>query len=840
MKYLINKTMCVLLMSLFSIIGINAQTKSSSSLKVNYESLVSRADLTYNTPVVRSEEGLPIGNGRMGTLVWTTPNAIHYQINRVDVFAMGKNTNNFKDGHTNYSNGLGYIDINTVDYGDEVFTGSAFEQHLSVYEGLTTVNGNGLKARVLAWTDGDVIATEIDDQRVNPSAINIDLRMLRYAINYIDGKNWELTSNHAIQIKQGEHTATSRFEIKDGKIILIQEFKEGDYYNASAVAIGIVDRESKAVYYNESTVRLTAKPGKGIFTILTSSASSFDPKEDIAQLALKQLEAAQLKRFNGLLQDSRAWWGQYWPKAFVRLHSADNAADEVEKNFTYYLYAMASCSRGEYMPGFRGMLWYTNGDLAMWGSQYWWNNQGTYFNGLTPVNRPELLEPVYKTFMRHYDSYATAAKQQWGSKGIWIPETTWFNGLEVLPDSIADEMRDLYLAKKKWEDRSKSFSDFAESKNDLNSRWNWLFLRRSSKSGETGGGPFAWVTHIMSSTAKIAYVYWLNYAYYLDKDWLKETGYPIIKGIVEFYSNFPNLYKEADGKYHLHYVNNLESSWGGKDTPEELMAMRAMIPIAIRASQILGVDADRRPVWKEILDNLTPLPNSAISAEYYDYINIGTKDSPLFNIALEAYRRRNSKVDENTTVHVLSRAPVAAAHFGLADDVKYMIPKQIISTRQDNCDIVGSGESGLGVLRNRLMLREGPGAIECERLGLAAQAVCTALLQSVPPAPDKEPVNYIFPAWPKEWDAQFTLAARNAFVISASMVKGKVEFVEIQSNKGGQCLIQNPWGEDELTVYRNGKKSKNISGKLLTLPSKSGELITLVPKGENLPSKEIL
>ncbi|GHT05898.1 hypothetical protein FACS189423_10550 [Bacteroidia bacterium] len=834
MKSGIDKIMCLLLVFQLCIIGIHAQTQSNSAMKVNFESLVSRADLTYHTPVVRSEEGMPVGNGRMGTLVWTTPNAIHYQINRVDVFAMGNNTNSFQDGHTNYSNGLGYIDINTVDYGDEVFSGSAFSQHLSVYDGLTTVNGNGLKARVLAWTDGDVIATEIDDQRANPSVINIDLRMLRYAINFIDAKNWELTSNHAIQIKQGEHTSTSRFEIREGKIILIQEFKEGDYYNASAVAIGVAGRKSKAVYYNEATVRLSAEPGKGSFTILTASASSFDPKEDIAQLALEQLEAAQPKGFTGLLQESRAWWANYWPKAFVRLHSADNVADEVEKNFTYYLYIMASCSRGEYMPGFRGMLWYTNGDLAMWGSQYWWNNQGTYFNGLTPVNRPELLEPVFKTFMRHYDAYAKAAEQQWGSKGIWIPETTWFNGPEELPGNIAEELRDLYLVKKKWDDRSKVFSDFAETKNDLNSRWNFLFLRRSSKTGETGG-PFAWTSHIMSSTAKIAYVYWLNYAYHPDKEWLKETGYPIIKGIVEFYCNFPNLYKEADGKYHLHYVNNLESSWGGKDTPEELLAMNAMIPIAIRASEILGIDADRRPVWKEILDNLTPLPNSSISAEYYDYVNIGNKDSQFFNATLEAYKKRNPNVDKNTIVRVLSRTPVAAANLGLADDVKYLIPNQIASTKEDNCDIPGSGESGLGVLRNRLMLREGPGAIECERLGLAAQAVCTALLQSVPPSPGKEPVNYIFPAWPKEWDAQFTLAARNAFVMSASMVKGKVEFVEIQSTKGGTCLIQNPWGTEELTVYRNGKKSKNISGKLLSLPSKSGELITLVPKGEKLP-----
>lgn len=416
---------------------------------------------------------------------------------------------------------------------------------------------------------------------------------------------------------------------------------------------------------------------------------------------------------------------------------------------------------------------------------------------------------------------------------FWIPETSWFDGLEELPDTIAIEMRDLYLAKKPWEMASRKFLDYSQFKNGLNSRWNWRFLANKK-------GPFAWTSHIMSTTAKISYLYWLKYAYYLDKDYLKTTAYPMIKGTVEFYCNFPNLYKNSDGKYHLRYVNNLEGSWGGADTPEELLAMHEMIPIAIRASEILGVDADRRPVWKEILDNLIPVPASAEPSSYYDFCNIGSDDKEMFNKVLGAYTKRNPNgVDAKTRVSVLSRNAVVAANLGLADQVKYLIPAQIQSYKEDNCDIQGSGESGLGVLRNRLMLREGPGAIECERLGLASQALQLALLQSVPPSPGKDPVNYIFPAWPKEWDAQFILAARNAFLISASMQNGQIEFVEICSQKGGPCQVQNPWPGKELTLYRNGKRVNNISGSLLVLSTRPGDTISLVQKGNTLVMKEV-
>ena len=57
-----------------------------------------------------------------------------------------------------------------------------------------------------------------------------------------------------------------------------------------------------------------------------------------------------------------------------------------------------------------------------------------------------------------FDAAATAARQQWGSQGIYIPETVWLDGLAKLPDDIAAEMRDLYLLRKPWSQRSAAIS----------------------------------------------------------------------------------------------------------------------------------------------------------------------------------------------------------------------------------------------------------------------------------------------------------------------------------------------------------------------------------------------
>ena len=68
---------------------------AQSLIQIDRRSQLARADLDYDSPINRSEEGMPVGNGRMGSLVWTTPSSLKFQINRVDVHAMDSTTFSF-------------------------------------------------------------------------------------------------------------------------------------------------------------------------------------------------------------------------------------------------------------------------------------------------------------------------------------------------------------------------------------------------------------------------------------------------------------------------------------------------------------------------------------------------------------------------------------------------------------------------------------------------------------------------------------------------------------------------------------------------------------------------
>ncbi len=775
---------------------------AESPIQVNRRSLISRADLVFDKPATRSEEGLPIGNGRMGSLVWTTPSALKLQINRVDVHAMDSATVSFPRADTDYGSVCGYVDINVVDAGEDVFTPGSFRQHLSLYDALMTAQGKGLAARALAWPNGDVMAVEIDDQRAQPAAINIDLRMLRHQVQYERGRNYELARNHTAMFRTAAHAATSVLGVQDGRITLAQQFREGNFYDSSAVAIAVLGRPSRARYLNQSTVQLSAAAGKGRFTILIASAASQNPAQDPATLALDQLKAAALKGFDGLRKETADWWSDFWARGFVYMHSDSGQADFVEANYNYFLYLMGSSSRGNFPPRFGGMLWFTDGDLSRWGSQYWWANTYAYYSNLMPANRLELMDPLFKMYLNMHDAAALAARQQWGTQGIWIPETTFFNGPEKLPEDIAAELQDLMLVRKPWEKRSQRFDWYANSKNRHNSRWNF----RADGDWEhgyyvfkpKGSGAFGHTSHILGVASRLANLAWQRYQFTMDQAWLRERAYPIIKGAAEFYRHFPNLQKGEDGLYHINHTNSGESAWNSRDAPYEVSCLHMIFPLAIRASEVLGVDAELRPIWQEIKDRLPPMPDG-----------------------------RAGSGGERPYGAFVYNGPGAIAPMG---------PEPELKTRFLGFTRLGSfidppGIGGAQIFRNRLRLREGPGAIDAEHIAGLSSGIHSTLLASAPDSPtNQEPIR-IFDRWPKDWAAAFRLLARGGFVVSSVQKGGAIQLVEILSQFGGSMRLANPWGGREVTLYRNGRKAEDLTGETLAFPTAKGETIVVVPRG---------
>ncbi len=822
----------------FEIINASEPAKSEI-IKVDYNNLVSKSDLLYTSPVKRSEEGMPVGNGVMGSLVWTTPSSLKMQINRVDVFANDASSDNFYERHTDYCCGLGFVDFDFIKAGESIFSSPGFSQHLSCFNGLVTVNGDGVKAEIFAWAENDVMAVRITSVEEIPSPVVVNLRSLRPLI-----------------VRKGDHHATSVLKIENNQLVLTQKFTEKKYYCGSALSIVASNVNAKAEITNKEEIRFVIPSGCKTVSFFIASSASFNPNVDIAETANSINRKARELGFDYLLSASSVWWKNYWEKSFVHLHSSDGVADYVEQNYTYFLYVLGSSSRGEIPPKFNGMIWSNDGDSRKWGNLFWGANQSCLYNGIFPTNRIELMDPYFKMYSNMYESCAVAARQQWGSKGIYIPETVGFSGLPELPENIASELQPLVLVERSWENRSENFKKYELTKMPFLSRWNQKtdtgWKDGMWTTGDKGGGAFGHVTHIFSRGAKIAYQFWMKYEYTNDLDWLQQRAYPVIKGVAEFYRNFPNVRKDENGIYNIYHVNDNESIWDASNTIEEISSMRGIFPVAIKAAQILGVDSALQESWKEFHNNLAPLPlssaleNSSASEPvrfikalppakrgnfnsspdpntmpvwFFDLCNLESSNQELIKIAnatFDSYFKNG--INEETSVNVLSKMPVVGSILGRIESTRYLIPNQIKTAESE-------------VLRNRMTLREGFQTNGVQRLGRAADALHLALFQSAPSDPGEKPVIRVFPAWPENWDATFALLGRGNFLITSSIKNNTIEFVEIKSQSGSYCIIHNPWSGLKVSLFIDGRESETFTGDLLEFPTTTNSNYILVKKG---------
>lgn len=802
------------------------QTGEVALLDVDHRALVSRGDLIYETPVRSPVEGQPIGNGRMGTLVWTTPSAIHFQINRSDVFAVNRNHAGPQFGPTDYGGGCASV---TVHLGGDPFHGDpVFRQRLSLFDAEVSIAGDGVRARCFISAGKDVLVLEVDDQRPEPQPVRLTVSMWR-----------------APEVRTGDHVARYRFGNLVDKVLVQQRFEEGDYYCSSAVAAWVTGSGVEVEASDDNTARTMVAPAtKSGTTVLVSSAASWSPQRDVGAVAVKVLDEASGRPYDVLRREHMGWWPGFWSRTFVHISSPDGVGDFMERLRHLHLYHMAATSRGALPPKWNGSLFITEGDARRWGSQFWvWTTEMLYFP-LFAADAVDLTEPYFDMYVRQLPRCERAAEQRWNSQGAYFPETTAFDGPTVLADDVALEFQDVLLGRKPHTE----LSDRARTQCQFDSH-----LRCATNPRE---GRYTWISHVASSGSELAAQAWWRYRYTGDKEWLRSHAYPLLRGTVEFYRHL--VRKGDDGRRHVHGTNAHEDFWGVKDGIMDLAAIRGTTPLAIRAAEILGVDAELRAQWKELLDNLAPYPmgsdpqskaltGGVLADDVWAAGHLGDVDgqhnpedvwlNPVFPFEDWTLETRHPTVDmivqktldlaprhasvlSGGKLNTAIRTPIAAARAGRAEKLPA---------------ILASYYAAFSPLPNGMSLFEGPNAQSVEHLGLVSTVLQEGLLQSVSARPGGPEIIRVFPAWPKEWEASFRLLARGGFLVTAATGKGEVEFIEIESRLGETCRLRNPWGEPCLVVETGGN-ARESGGDVIRFSTKKGDRYLVVPRGGSKPA----
>ena len=805
--------------------GKQQETPAAGKQPAPFAALMSMAQ-----PAARPVEGLPIGNGRMGTLVWTTPGTVEFQINRVDVFAVNRDAKGKRFGadgwaresNTDYGGGCGRV---SVIFGGEPFrAGPHFAQPLSLADAQCEVRGEAVYVVCWVAAEADALVVEVTDERESPQPIEVKLAMWREP-----------------EVKTGGHTAAYAWRKGNGRVAVVQTFREAKHFCGSAVAVSCPTSEAEILDTDVKARILRLPPARGTRTVVIASAATFDADADAGAAAEEILAAFATPESRAEAEERhRRWWRDFQGRTFVRIESPDGRGEQASRDRELFLYHMAATSRGAFPPKWNGSIFLTDGDARDWGAQFWlWTTEMLYWP-LHAADAGDLADPFFEMYRQALPAMTSAARQRWNAAGLFLPEVMPFDGPTELPEDVVAEYRAIFLDGRPNTGISPRLA--AACAYDLH-------LSTLLYAADKYPGAYSWASHLASSGAELAVHAWWRYRHTGDEAWLRSHAYPLLRGVAEFYRSLAR--RGEDGRWHIHGTNAHEDFWGVTDSIMDLAAIRGTLPLTIRAAEILDADAELRGQWKAFLTELAPYPlgsdprakaltGGALADDAwaaglegnvggshnsedvqltpifpFEDWTLETRDGALDAVANRtlALVPRHRAVLGGATLPTAIRSPIAAIRAGGGEELPAILERY---------------RAAFSPIHNGFSLFEqitpGYQAHSIEHLGLLTMILQEALLQSVSPRPGEPEVIRVFPAWPRAWDAEFRLLARGGFVVTSSIRGGEIQPVEIASRLGEECRIRTPWPDPcRATTVRGEPVPHGVSGDgLLQFPTERG------------------
>jgi alpha-L-fucosidase 2 len=512
----------------------------------------------------------------------------------------------------------------------------------------------------------------------------------------------------------------------------------------------------------DGALDFTLTPGKPVYLVMPILSDIDAPDH---QTAVKtRAEAMTSHDVIEVSAAHREWWRRYWAQSFVTIDDP-----VLEKAYYASQYITASASRsGKVAPGLYGP-WVTT-DHPSWNGDYTLDyNYQTPLLALYSSNHISITdsyEPPILDFLVRGREYA---RTMLNARGVYYPGHIGPWGLE----------------------RSFDYDPFM---------------------GMKGNAAFVAMPMLMRfySTYDDAYAHKI---------------YPFLSEVGNFWEDY--LVKK-DGRYIIHDdCANEVGPWSSQadwtKCPEDLNPMvdlafvRATFQGLIDISQELGTDAERRPMWQEILDHLSAYPTAQQAGK------------TVF---------RSAEDSEDTMRGWGSRAIWPANQIGLGKDAK------LLAIARNTFDVDGYSDHPLGppamarvgydptklladlrkncldaCYSNGYLFFFGGGV---ESSSTIPSTINEMLLQSF------SGVLRLFPDWPRDRQASFSnLRAYGAFLVSSSFKDDRVTDLSIVSEKGRECTLANPWPRKALVLYRNGSKAETLSGSTVAFRTTPGESISL-------------
>lgn len=553
---------------------------------------------------------------------------------------------------------------------------------------------------------------------------------------------------------------------------------DGEYGEIEEAGLtGIFRRfEDKDAAYPTSAYAFMKNIGEGRYYIF--AATNHDC-ENPRETALKKAKSVGEKRFESLKKAHFDAWARFWQKS-----SFCCSDKELENGWYASQYLLAGCTGNKkFPPGLYAN--FVTVEYPGWHSDYHLNyNYQAPFYAACSSNHVEFTD-CYHAPLEDFKERGRAFAAKYGCRGILYPV-----GLE--PGGVLSEYSP-----------------------HLKNPFERLFLGQKSNA---------------IHPADIMVFRWNATR---DKEYARLHAYPYIKDCLAFFEDYAVFENgrysvNSDAAHEVPFYRNDFSKQKykryirDKNNALTLGLLRMCLNAALDMAQTLGVDEEKLPVWRDMLDNLSPFATCLrFSKRVFRYTEKGQRwndgndvgqqhiypcgcvgllsDENLLKIAKETFRQREKYCWEDDNA-VCSYFPMAAR---LGKE-----PAEIVKR--------------LHILKEKFglpnMLYDFAGGC-LETCPVYASTLNEMVLQSY------QGVVWVFPCWDKSLDVEFkNLRADGAFLVSAKMQNGVTEYVKIESEAGGMLRFMNPFARS--VIEMNGKKLTGDMEKI-AIPTEKGDIIMI-------------
>ncbi|MGL4853286.1 MAG: glycosyl hydrolase family 95 catalytic domain-containing protein [Phocaeicola sp.] len=593
--------------------------------------------------------------------------------------------------------------------------------------------------------------------------------------------------------------------IKNKDIVLSDSFDGGLDFSVVCRVLH-VDQMPRQINSHKGVITQKAKPTNK-FYVLVSVVTSEEHDNPTSQ-AIKLLDNMVERGVDKVHQAHTEWWHAFWNKSFV------NLSDDYIENI-YYLrrYLIASSSRGNFPVPFNGGLWVSNHDHRQWVSSVHWNTQQSCW-GLAEQDDAELMKPYMDTYFRLMPFAEKFTFDKYQIKDA----ITWTESHDFVGNMLHADRGDM--------------------------KYNF------------------------TPASQMASIFWSYYEFTEDKTCLRDTIYPFMKKVSEFYLN--KLEWDAEkSQYFIYPAQPYEHPYTSdlKNPITDRYMIESLFKNCIKAANLLNKDKDKVKQWTKVVNHLWEPPvldvpekgkvfvmayspngdvypniDTYYKRQFYHFdahttmvypanvLGLNQKDTDYFNIA------KNVALNHPEDRNAITPGAIVSARLGLGDKVMERLGNMINYLQHFNQGLFYNIDhwhvlsryankvenSALITQRDYLFdsrshytgyagnsgLWAKP-FVQCgmEPINILGTAVNEMLLQS------HEGKIRIFPALPSNKSMAFTLMARGAFKVSSYISEdGKIPGVEIESLNGNSCRIQNPWSSGKVEIVNS--KGNRVTYKL--------------------------